>query len=205
MQRSSTTECCGIECMFQCNTCQNKTTSWTKVDAIPMDAQSWIRLARLLTKKRISKQPTTKSNTRSSNHKMMKSVIVVSLFFVQPVFATTLVRRGSLVQVSSDSSDLTFGGALSSNDAGNGCSSNTYYDDCPGVQGTRVYTKSSSSSFSKGPLYVLNGDLVTYCGRWRRLSNCVIGGGTTGTTNTATTEDRPRHGALLALTLALWP
>ena len=98
------------------------------------------------------------------------------------------MRRGRLDFVSEDTSNLEFGGTLDSNSntASNGCSSNTFYDDCPGVTGTRVYTSSISGPSNKGPCYVLNGNTVTYCGRWRRESNCVTSNNAGSTVTTPT-------------------
>mmetsp|Transcript_11788 Transcript_11788/g.24179 ORF Transcript_11788/g.24179 Transcript_11788/m.24179 type:complete len:213 (+) Transcript_11788:1709-2347(+) len=92
--------------------------------------------------------------------------LVLLLAPLRLVDADTLVRRGTLQVVDTDSTDLSSGGTLASTWVGNGCSTRTYYDDCAGVTGTRIDTTAG------GPFYILKGDRVTYCGRFRLESNC---------------------------------
>jgi len=106
------------------------------------------------------------------------------LAFPSTVTATTLVKRGRLQQVDSDDSSMTVGGKLESNTASGGCSTNRYFDDCPNIAGTRVYRNQNTAA--KGESYILNGDSVTYCGRWRTESTCVLGDGSSTTSNAQT-------------------
>lgn len=102
---------------------------------------------------------------------ILRLVFVFACDLVAPTIASTLIREGRLVERSRDTSNLTFGGLSPQNSAGNGCSWNMYYESCAGNGGTVVYKKESN-----GPSYNLNGNTVTYCSRYRRISSCTQSG-----------------------------
>jgi len=98
------------------------------------------------------------------NHQTINTMVfftwMIVAAFACPAMDSTLVRRGRLEKVFQDDSELRFGGGAAEYSAGNGCSTNTYYETCSDVAGTQVGK------------WILNGDEVTYCGRYRAESNC---------------------------------
>mmetsp|Transcript_7595 Transcript_7595/g.11601 ORF Transcript_7595/g.11601 Transcript_7595/m.11601 type:complete len:330 (+) Transcript_7595:103-1092(+) len=106
---------------------------------------------------------------------------VAMLLLLSSAKADTLLRNGLFKTTNSDVSDLKFGGGLYKNTAGNGCSSNTYYDRCDDVDGERVW----ASDVGKDS-YILSTNSITYCGRYRTTSSCILSNALGTTTSTST-------------------
>lgn len=87
------------------------------------------------------------------------------------VDASTLVKQNyELREIDSDSSDLEYGGYPGVYSVSGSCSYNTYFDDCSSVSGERVWKTGHSQRTS----YIISGNTVTSCGRYRRESACSV-------------------------------
>jgi len=119
--------------------------------------------------------------TLLSHHCPLKFVLVLFLLSTKPQHtkASTLVLEGyKRVEASRDTSTLATGYQSPINSAGSGCSWNTYYESCYVYGGTVVFTGQA-----RGASYSVNGQTVTYCSRYKRISFCTSNGLSTTSTS----------------------